>query len=114
MSEKKRFSVDTLLSPSFAKTLDQDKELNTAAVFPQDIFKIDVSAYLADFAGLQTEAPSKPKERAPAALQPLNENTTNGRVQRDLLGIKQNPLQAADLRRRQAAATASRFGFTKH
>ena len=114
MSDRKKFSVDALLSPSFAKTLDGDADVASGVAFPQDIFKIDVNANLADFAGLQTDVVNKPKERAPAALQPLNENTTNARVQRDVLGVKQNPLHAADLRRRQTTATAARFGFTKH
>lgn len=111
MAKCSRFGVDNLLSPSFARTLAEDISEPAKSPVPSDIFKIDVDSYLSLFQEVPPAVAYPVREKA--ALQPLSDNTLSARQQR-ALGIKQNPVQIADLKRRQVGSTAARFGFTKH
>jgi hypothetical protein len=106
---RKRFDVDSLLSPSFAKIFEESGADTKPIAWPADIFRIDVNDFLADFAA--TSAGCLP-------LKPISENNSGTKGYRTVLGSKENTLQAAlataDAKRRSAAAVPSRFGFTKH
>jgi hypothetical protein len=105
---RKRFEMNSLLSPTFAKTLEDKNAQVTPSALPVDIFRIDVGDFIDEFAD---------GHAAYVPLKPVNQNVPFSRIQREVASMKENPLQAvlanADLKQK-VAAGSSRFGFTKH
>jgi hypothetical protein len=100
--------MESLLSPIFARTLEEKNLQTRPAALPVDIFRIDVGDFLDEFADGHV---------AYVPLRTINQNVPFQKGQYETAPMKENPLQAAlanaDLKKK-AAAGSSRFGFTKH
>jgi hypothetical protein len=106
---RKRFEMESLLSPAFAKTLEEKKVETEPASLSVDIFRIDVGDFLDEFAD---------GEPAYVPLKPVNQNMPFPRAQRENAPAKENPVQAAfanaDQKKKTVLTGSTRFGFTKH
>jgi hypothetical protein len=100
-SSRQRFDVDSLLSPSFRKTIEGSKNQSREAALPADIFKLDVAAYLASFGDTMADIPQ---------LRRITENAGSSRLKCEAL----KPAVNLDPRRKPLGASSSRFGFTQH
>jgi hypothetical protein len=100
-SARQRFDVDTLLSPSFLKTIEGTGNQPKEAALPMDIFKLDVAAYLASFGDAMATIPQ---------LRRINENVSSNRLKCEAVKPTVNP----EPRRKPVGVAGSRFGFTQH